>query len=53
MFRIQPRSHGGAFALWEDVQALAALNASPGTPSNRTRAQGSPTVSRRGALRCQ
>lgn len=49
MHRTHSRSHGGVSALWEDVQAFAALTAARGTPSNRTRSRSALPDNRRGA----
>ena len=66
MQRTLSRSHGGASALWEDVQALAALTTGEpskcdpttlgmtlGTPSTRTRTRGALPDNRRAAPACQ
>jgi hypothetical protein len=53
MHRTQSRSSAGVSALWEDGQALAALTATLGNLSNRTRTRGALPDNRRGASACQ
>lgn len=55
LLRTQPRPCAGAAALWDDIQALAALSSVLGTDpaSNRTRTQGAPPDPRRTASACQ
>jgi hypothetical protein len=53
MLRTHSRSHGGVSALWEDVQALAALTTAHEPLSSRTRTPSALPANRRGAFACQ
>jgi hypothetical protein len=48
-----PRPRGGASALWDDLQALAALQSALGATQHRTRTHCPLPEPRRAALACQ
>ena len=48
-----PRPRGGASPLWEDLQALVALQSAPGASFHRTRTHRPLSEPRRAALPCQ